>query len=368
MSGRIVFLHEIPHVKGGSSSSMLELARRFASRREVLVIAQDAPVLREATLAAGVGFVGLPCPLWALGFARPLASLANLFRLQLAIRRHLRPGDTLVVNGILGEFVAGWGWLLAAYPRVYFVRGAVGESRLWRLMSLRGLRQVVALSGSVRDQFLRQFPAYRGGVTTIPNAIALPASAVRAPAPPPFRIGCVGFIDPLKNQALAVRALAMLRARGVDATLELFGDTSGGADEAYLAEVRRLVAELGVGDRVAFRGFQPREAIYGSLHALVSPSLSEGFGKTIAEAMAHGLPAVALASAGGPRDIITDPGEGILLGHDTPEALAEALALLAADDGLRARMGARARDSVARRFAPEVVAARALAVIDQASA
>lgn len=366
MTSRIVFIHEFAHAKGGASASMLDLARLLSSDEPVLVITPESGEMESAVTAAGGAHVGIAPALWQVGFSRPLASLLNLFRLQSAIRKHLREGDVLVVNGILGEFIVGWGWRLSHFPRIYFVRGAVGTSKLWNLMSLRGLRVVVAVSRYAKDEFMGQFPGFQGRLAVIPNAVEVPERAAKPLEAHPFRIGVVGFIHPQKNHALAIKALALLRSSGVDAELHIYGDAASSADEAYMQELISLVRITRLEDHVSFHGRATREQIYANIHVLVSASLTEGFGKTIAEAMANGLPAIALERAGGPRDIILDPKEGILLADDTPEALAGALRRLAASPALRTEMGHAARDAVSQRFAPGIVVTKVKEAIQSA--
>ena len=357
MTTRIVFIHEFAHAKGGASASMLDLARLLSADEPVLVITPSSGEMESAVTAAGGTHVGIAPALWQVGFSRPLASLLNLFRLQSAIRKHLREGDALVVNGILGEFIVGWGWRLSRFPRIYFVRGAVGSSRLWGLMSLRGLRVVVAVSRYARSEFTRQFPGFKGEVVVIPNAVAIPEPTPPAQPPPPLVIGIVGFIHPQKNHGLAIRALGLLRRQGVDARLDIYGDASSADDAAYLGSLQELIAREDLGSHVVFRGRASRAAIYGGIHVLVSASLTEGFGKTIAEAMAHGLPAIALEQAGGPRDIILSDAEGFLLPDASPETLAAALRKLAGSEELRTCLGRQGREAVRLRFSPAKVAA-----------
>jgi glycosyltransferase involved in cell wall biosynthesis len=91
----------------------------------------------------------------------------------------------------------------------------------------------------------------------------------------------------------------------------------------------------------------------------VLPSLSEGISNALLEAMAQGLPCIATDIPGN-RDLIRDGETGLLVPTGDPGALAQRIALLAGDEGLRASLGRAARrlvevrfdiDSVAREYA-----------------
>ena len=100
----------------------------------------------------------------------------------------------------------------------------------------------------------------------------------------------VGTLEPRKNHATALRALAILRARGYSHQLLIVGP------EGWLFEpVRRLVTELGLESQVHFTGFVPAgdlPALYTGAACVLHPTLYEGFGFPVLEAMACGAPVV----------------------------------------------------------------------------
>jgi phosphatidylinositol alpha 1,6-mannosyltransferase len=85
--------------------------------------------------------------------------------------------------------------------------------------------------------------------------------------------------------------------------------------------------------------------IYASLDVFAHSGPHETFGQTLQEAAASGLPVVAPAS-GGPLDLVADGSTGLLVPPGDADALASAVDRLASDPGLRARMGAAARERV----------------------
>lgn len=142
-------------------------------------------------------------------------------------------------------------------------------------------------------------------VTVIPNGIDFDAIDRRPWSPPrpgePVKIINVGRLQSnKKGQDILIRAAAMLRDRGIDTEVYLIGEGPS-ADR-----LGRLAGELGIGDSVKFLGRRDRAYVYSHLsqfHMMVHPSLYEGFGLTVAEGIAAGLPVV-VSDSGGPYEII----------------------------------------------------------------
>jgi phosphatidyl-myo-inositol dimannoside synthase len=145
----------------------------------------------------------------------------------------------------------------------------------------------------------------------------------------------------------ALQALARLRSRYPDLRYAVVG--SGEEQEALAAEAR----DLGVADRVRFLTDVPDgdlPALYNTAEVYLGVSRLmeqrvEGFGISLAEASACGVPVVAGRSGGIPA-AVRDGETGLLVDAERPEAVAEALAGLLDDPGLRARLGAAGRRAV----------------------
>jgi glycosyltransferase involved in cell wall biosynthesis len=116
---------------------------------------------------------------------------------------------------------------------------------------------------------------------------------------------------------------------------------------------RELLAER---PGVEWRGWQgeaEKEELLREKAIFVLPSTSEGLPMAVLEAMAWGRAIVATA-VGGVPDVLADGVEGLLVPPGDSTALATALTELAADEELRARLGAAARDRARRLNAEEV--------------
>jgi glycosyltransferase involved in cell wall biosynthesis len=150
----------------------------------------------------------------------------------------------------------------------------------------------------------------------------------------------IGRLKRYKGVDLAIRALARLRERGVPARLVIAGR---GDDEPRL---RRLAERLGVAPFVEFAGFvseDEKRDLFRRAWANVFTSPKEGWGITNLEAAGCGTPTVASDSPG-LRDSVVDGTTGVLVPHGDVEALAAALASLAADREQVERLGRGARD------------------------
>jgi glycosyltransferase involved in cell wall biosynthesis len=113
-----------------------------------------------------------------------------------------------------------------------------------------------------------------------------------------------------------------------------------------------LAVELGVADRVEFRGPVPHDrvpALLRSADAVACVPWYEPFGIVALEAMACGVPVVATA-VGGLMETVVDGVSGLLVPPMAPEALAASLRALLDDDALRSRLSAGGRARVVARF------------------
>ena len=155
----------------------------------------------------------------------------------------------------------------------------------------------------------------------------------------------LGRLHPNKAFDVLLRALARIP----QALLCLAG--SGPLEQ----ELRRLASELGIADRVAFRGWQDDvAAYYAAADMYVCPSRIEPLGNVIIEAWAHGVPVVA-AAAKGPSALIDDGDNGLLVAVDDPEALAAAIRRLLENRELTDRLVRGGRSTYEAQFTETVV-------------
>ncbi len=191
--------------------------------------------------------------------------------------------------------------------------------------------RVLALSHHTARRILDAAPEVEDRLETVLYPVDLtrfqPAPEVRANPPHGrYLLLAARLNDPRKNVGLLVRAFARVRARHPDLRLVLVGDEPGPA-------LRRLVDELRLGECVVFGGAVPADdllRLYQGAELFVLPSIQEGLGIVVLEALACGTPVVATA-CGGPEGIVVDGLTGRLVyDFHNPKVFAEAiLALLA---------------------------------------
>jgi glycosyltransferase involved in cell wall biosynthesis len=162
-----------------------------------------------------------------------------------------------------------------------------------------------------------------------------------------FLVGNVGRLALQKGQRHLIAAMPLLLERVPRAHAIIAG---GGDLEDFLKE---LANEMGIAERVHVLG--PRKDVPELMHAIdvfAMPSIWEGFGLVLLEAMAAGRPIVASRVATIP-EVVVDGETGILVPAGDPLALAEALATLADQPRLARQYGEAGRERLRSRFSIE---------------
>jgi glycosyltransferase involved in cell wall biosynthesis len=150
-------------------------------------------------------------------------------------------------------------------------------------------------------------------------------------------IGYVGWLIPIKGVTYLISAMARVIEQHSNSVLVLVGKGDDKGEEEI--KLREQVQSLGLIDNVLFLGWRPDvDEIMGCFDIFVLPSLNEGMGRVLVEAMAAGLPIVA-SRVGGIPDLVKDGKNGLLVSPADASALEKAISDLLSDKEKRNRMG-----------------------------
>ncbi len=237
---------------------------------------------------------------------------------------------------------------------------AVPLGRLWETVRKRTYPLLSGVVAQTRESaaWLRDRTA-APYVAVIPNPVEFPLSA-RAPRGSTSKsllsvrdrrvLLSVGRLEQQKGFDRLLTAFSALSDRHPEWVLVVLGQ--GGLD----ATLKSQAAALGLAERVVLPGAVGNVGEWyeaADLYALTSRF--EGFPNTLLEAMAYGVPAVAVDCETGPREIVRHEVDGLLVPQNDPEALVAGLERLMSDQVLREQFAGRASE-VRERFAVERIA------------
>jgi len=229
----------------------------------------------------------------------------------------------------------------------------------WRSLALRALvplaarrsDRVIVPSKSTRDDLMRLLKVPEEKIDLVPNGLGTPPAEhwdseedVRRR----YDLGARPFVltvslkRPHKNLLRLLEAIALIPGERRP-ILVLAGHRT-----PYEDELRARAAELGLGDDTRFLGWVPDEeleGLYRSSSCFVFPSLYEGFGLPVLEAMARGVP-VACSNRGALVEVADSAA--LTFDPEQPHAIAAAIERLLADPAERERLRHAGRENAAR--------------------
>jgi len=292
---------------GGTETMLIDLmAHQVAAGEEVSLV-----LINSGNDAALIGRLHSEVRLVELN--RPAGSYNPMWYLRVNRAVNALSPDIVHLHNVnLFRFIPAWWHKRYKVVFTYHTTGIV--NRWWRNADLQ-----VAISEAVRDDVDQRG---QGRPVVIYNGVNC-ASVKRRddrPCARPPRIVHVGRLDsPVKGQDVAVRAIGAMRHD--DAMIDFVGEGPS------LALLREEALAAGVGSRVNFLGSRSRQEIYDSLRnydVAILPSLQEGFGLTLAEAMSACVPVVT-SDLPGPMEVIDHGRCGYSFPAGDAVALAETL-------------------------------------------
>ena len=167
-------------------------------------------------------------------------------------------------------------------------------------------------------------------------------------------VACIGQITPAKGQEEFIKAAGRIARMRADVEFLVIGseqDEAGG----FTKRLAELAANLGIADRVTFKGYVRHMAeLLAAVDIVVVPSWDEGFSLVTAEAMASRR-AVLASDISAIRDIVSDNVTGMLFPARDVSALANKLLWLLSDAPLRERLAMQGQRDVYTRFGRDLI-------------
>lgn len=343
---------------GGTIRTVFNMAGGLSQRHEVEIVslAQHRaspffPVpdgVTLTTLAPSRGWAGRPRQglLARWRESRPTSVVPNSEterngafsgRTEHAMRRFLRNSDSDVVIGTrpgINLLLARWApdRILAIGQEHVHLGAHKKDVRAAAKRLYPKLDGLIVLTETDRAAYRAFLPGGDDWAVSMPNTLP-PGDYPRSSLENPI-IVAAGRLSKIKQYPKLLRAFAVVAEAHPEWRLRIYG---GGRAKDRLLDV---VHRLGLADHVAIMG--RTKDLAGELakaSILAVSSRAEGFGMTIIEGFAVGIPAVSFDCPHGPREIITHERDGLLVPHQDVDALAEGLLRLVENPEERAAMG-----------------------------
>lgn len=233
-------------------------------------------------------------------------------------------------------------------PHIIYRRGsAIPIKNSWsnRFLFSHIVTDIIANSEATKKTILQNNPNLFNAdkITVLYNGIAIPAKREVA-RDEVFTIGFAGRLEPQKNLSSLISVADILKKKNLSFQIKIAGDGS------LREQLEQEVHARNLDDFVKFVGFQANLSdFYASLDLFVLPSLWEGFGYVLAEAMTYNLPLIAYNVSSNP-ELICDGKNGFLIPLHNTELFAEKIMELIANEQLCNEMGEFARTFVEDKF------------------
>lgn len=305
-----------------------------------------------------------------VGFGRAVRASSSMIRIIRKLVRYIREHEidvidvhhtTAIVAGVLAARLTGVPVFISAY-----------HVEPWKPVAMRlpgqlafGLSSAIVTDSQVRADDIRSWMKTKDvPIHVVPTGVPVPvptrsAAEVRRelglPEDPRLKIvGQISGLIPFKGHDVLVEAAAQVLAQEPNTAFVCIGFNRG--HDAYEAKLRARVTELGIADRVIFKGY-PGEIgdVWQLIDVFAHPSKFDSLPLSVLEAMAVGKPGV-MSAVGGIPEVITHDVNGLLVPPGEPGPLAEGIVKLLRDPQLRNRLGSAAREAHRAKFTPQAMA------------
>jgi len=257
-----------------------------------------------------------------------------------------------LIVALLAVFIPG---VHLAVWEHYALSHSAGKARgkIARKLASRLATRIVTLTDRDTDLYHKYFNP-RGTVTTIPNIVFPPEMTER------FRkqeILALGRLVPQKGYDLLLEAWSLANKRLPDWFLRIVGEG------AMLEELKELAKKFKIGHCVVFDSFSEFPfMLYSECGIFVLSSRFEGLPFVLIEAMICGAPCISFDCPNGPREVINNGVNGLLVPSENVTALADTIVKLAKNQEMRQHLGENAR-KIAKFYSKETIADRWIQIL-----
>ncbi|QGJ71397.1 Glycosyltransferase KanE [Planctomycetales bacterium 10988] len=333
----------------GSSAYTWRLAEALMARGiEVQILcqrSQGCSLLRQKNIPL-IEYTGLDWPFLRFWMVRALRKRAAEFRPDLI---HIQTHHLLPLGQWLSQ-----SWKI---PEVLTVHNILDHPTSMRFLPTYG-GKIITISRAVRNHLLERIQIPESLVQVIYSGVKIPPMDHCAERPKEHVpvVGTAGPLESTKGQDYFLRAAQLVKKAGFDVEFLIAGR---GPDEASL---RGLANELKLTRQVTFVPYlqEYREALE-AMDIFCLPSLQQGLGTVMFEAMALSKPVIA-TGVGGVSDALTDNENGLIVESHNPQALAEKIIYLLKNRAEVQRLGQAGRKLVEERFGLDRMAEETLEV------
>ena len=335
---------------GGISSYLFTLAGGLKQNGHNVYVASSGGELLDKFVAAGIKHIKVPLrtkseisPKIVFSFFK-LKKLIKKYDIDLV---HSNSRTTQVLGSLLSCY--------SGKPHIFTCHGFFRAKLSRRIFPCWG-RAVIAISQQVREHLISDFKLADEKISVINNGIDLHnfgdfsgrlKTRKVLGINDNLLVGIVARLSDVKGHTYLLKAMQVVIRSFPSAKLLVVGE---GKMKGVLA---KEVDDLGIKNNVLFLSqVGGTKDVLATMDVFVMPSLQEGLGLALMEAMAQGL-AVVGSAVGGIQTLIQDKHTGLLVAPADPLALANAITQLLSDAALRNNLGSKARKFITENFSKE---------------
>lgn len=350
----IIFPIEFNFLKGGMLHSACTLINALKKDYNIYILAYEKAEIFD--VITDVNHLKLKKD-WSISILSPV----NTIRTHMEVREILKgfsSSNTLTITNNVGSelIFSGFGFNNVPIRRIFVSRGGnySGKTGFFLKMGFKSVIKFIAISNH-QIKILISKGVKKESIKLIHNGVETNNFKPKPRTNVIESIGIVGFIHPLKNQLLAIKAIKILKERGYKINLNIYGLAFSSTDKEYKKIIDLYIEENDLLNDIIFKGYvSNKDEIFNHNDILLSCSLAEGFGRTVVEGMAYSLPCIGLTESGGVLDIITNNYDGILINNSEQE-LVDVILKLFNDNEFREMIAVNAFNTYSAKFTDEIM-------------